>query len=127
MSDIAFDASALLALMRGEPGADIIASYLGRAVISSVNVAEVYGRLLRDAFRPDEFRGLIDALDVQVRAFTEEHAYLAGRMEPATRTLGLSLGDRACLALALDLGIPALSGDRQWTQANVGVVIELFR
>jgi PIN domain nuclease of toxin-antitoxin system len=127
VSDIAFDASALIAIMRGEPGADVVASYLGRAVISTVNIAEVYGRLLREAFRPDEFRRLIEALDVDIVGFTTEHTYLAGRMEPATRALGLSLGDRACLALALELGIPALSGDRRWTQANVGVKIELFR
>ncbi len=127
MSDIVFDASALLALIRGEPGADIVASHLGRAAMSSVNVAEVYGRLLREAFRPEEFRRDIEAIDFKLHSFDAEQAFLAGRLEPATRPLGLSLGDRACLALALSLGVPALSGDRRWAGAEVGVEINLFR
>jgi len=127
VSDIVFDASALLALIRGEPGADIVASHLGRAAMSSVNVAEVYGRLLREAFRPEEFRRDIEAIDFKLHSFDAEQAFLAGRLEPATRPLGLSLGDRACLALALSLGVPALSGDRRWAGAEVGVEINLFR
>ena len=127
MSDIVFDASALLALIRGEPGADIVASHLGRAAMSSVNVAEVYGRLLREAFRPEEFRRDIEAIDFKLHSFDAEQAFLAGRLEPATRPLGLSLGDRACLALALSLGVPALSGDRRWAGAKVSVEINLFR
>ena len=127
MSDIVFDASALLALIRGEPGADIVASHLGRAAMSSVNVAEVYGRLLREGFRPEEFRRDIEAIDFKLHSFDAEQAFLAGRLEPATRPLGLSLGDRACLALALSLGVPALSGDRRWAGAEVGVEINLFR
>ena len=127
MSDIVFDASALLALIRGEPGADIVASHLGRAAMSSVNVAEVYGRLLREAFRPEEFRRDIEAIGFKLHSFDAEQAFLAGRFEPATRPLGLSLGDRACLALALSLGVPALSGDRRWAGTKVGVEINLFR
>ena len=127
MSDIVFDASALLALIRGEPGADVVASHLGRAAMSSVNVAEVYGRLLREAFRPEEFRRDIEAIDFKLHSFDAEQAFLAGRFEPATRPLGLSLGDRACLALALSLGVPALSGDRRWAGTKVGVEINLFR
>jgi ribonuclease VapC len=127
VSDFVFDASALLALIRGEPGADIVASHLGRAAMSSVNVAEVYGRLLREAFRPEEFRRDIEAIDFKLHSFDAEQAFLAGRFEPATRPLGLSLGDRACLALALSLGVPALSGDRRWAGAKVGVEINLFR
>ena len=127
MSDIVFDASALLALIRGEPGADIVASHLGRAAMSSVNVAEVFGRQLREAFRPDEFRRDIEAIDFKLHSFDAEQAFLAGRLEPATRPLGLSLGDRACLGLALSLGVPALSGDRRWAGAKVGVEINLFR
>jgi ribonuclease VapC len=127
VSDIVFDASALLALIRGEPGADIVASHLGRAAMSSVNVAEVYGRLLREAFRPEEFRRDIEAIDFKLHSFDAEQAFLAGRFEPATGPLGLSLGDRACLALALSLGVPALSGDRRWAGIKVGVEINLFR
>jgi PIN domain nuclease of toxin-antitoxin system len=122
-----FDSSALVALVRREQGADAIAGYLGRAAISSVNLAEAYGRLLREAFRPDELRQDLVALELAVHSFDAEQAYLAGRMEPGTRPLGLSLGDRACLALAITLGLPALTGDRQWRKANVGAQVQVFR
>jgi len=125
--EVVFDASALLALMRGEPGADVVAGHLGRAAMSSVNIAEVYGRLLRETYLPDDFRRDIEALDFESHDFTAEQAFLAGRMEPATRPLGLSLGDRACLALALYLGVPALSGDRRWEKAAVGAKMRFFR
>jgi PIN domain nuclease of toxin-antitoxin system len=127
VNEIVFDSSALVALIHGEPGADKVASHLGRAAISVVNLAETYGRLLRGAYHPDQLRQDISALELDLRVFDAEQAYAVGRLEPATRRLGLSLGDRACLALALALKLPALTGDRQWLKANVGVEIKLFR
>lgn len=127
MSEVVLDASALLALIRRERGADAVASHLGDAAVSAVNIAETYGRLLRDAFRPDELRRDIEALGLDVRSFDPEQAFIAGEIEPATRPLGLSLGDRACLALAKSLGLPVLTGDRQWLEAKVGVDVRLFR
>ena len=127
MSKVVVDASALLALVRAEPGAEFVASYMGRAAISSVNLAETYGRLLREAFRPDEFRHDLESLPLEIHAFDTDQAFAAGRMEPATRPFGLALGDRACLALAQTLGVPALTADRQWMRVNVGVDVKLVR
>lgn len=127
MSNIVLDASAVVALLRGETGSEAVAVHLGDAAASTVNIAEAYGRLLREALPPEGVRKDIDELGLDVHSFDSVQAYLAGRMEPETRPLGLSLGDRACLALALDLGLPVLTGDRQWLKASVGVDIRLFR
>ncbi len=127
MSEIVIDASALLALVRAEPGAEVVASYMGRAAISSVNLAETYGRLLREAFRPDEFRRDLEALNFEIHSFDTDQAFAAGRMEPATRPFGLALGDRACLALAQTLGVPAMTADRQWMKVDIGVEVKLIR
>lgn len=127
MSEIVLDASALLALIRGERGAEAVVPHLGEAAVSAVNLAETYGRLLREAFRPEELRRDLDALGLDVRAFDGEQALVAGRIEPQTRRFGLSLGDRACLALASVLGRPALTADRDWTKVDLGIDIRLIR
>jgi PIN domain nuclease of toxin-antitoxin system len=127
VSEIVLDASALLALVRGEPGAEVVASYLGRAAVSSVNLSETYGRLLREAFRPHEFRRDLEALNFEIHSFDANQAFAAGRMESATRPFGLGLGDRACLALAQNLGLPAMTADRQWMKVDVGVEVKLIR
>jgi PIN domain nuclease of toxin-antitoxin system len=127
VSEVVLDSSALIAVIHGEVGADAVTPLLTRAAISAVNLAETYGKLLREAFHPDELRQDIAALALDVRPFDAEQAFIAGRMEPETKALGLSLGDRACLALALRLKLPVLTADRQWTKANLGVDVRLFR
>ena len=127
MIEVVLDASALLALIQGEEGADAVAPYLGRAAISTVNLAEAYGRLLRETFRPDEIRRDLEALDLELHPFSTEQAFAAGKMEPATRSLGLALGDRACLALGLNLRLPVLTTDPQWRKADVGAEVRLIR
>ena len=127
MIEVVLDASALLALIQGEEGAGAVAPYLGRAAISTVNLAEAYGRLLRETFRPDEIRRDLEALDLELHPFSTEQAFAAGKMEPATRPLGLALGDRACLALGLNLRLPVLTTDRQWRKADVGAEVRLIR
>ena len=127
MSDVVLDASALVALLRGEPGADIVAARLGGAAISAANLAEAHGRILREVFDPDGLHRDIMAFGLDIRPFDTEQAFIAGALEPATRPLGLALGDRACLALARSLGRPALTADRQWLEADLGIPIELIR
>src|SRR5207253_1739469 len=112
---------------QGEEGSAAVAPYLGRAAISTVNLAEAYGRLLRDTFRPDEIQRDFEALELDLHPFSTEQAFAAGKMEPATRSLGLALGDRACLALALTLRLPVMTTDRQWRKADVGVEVRLIR
>jgi ribonuclease VapC len=115
--------------MRHEPGATVVARHLGRSAISTANLAEAYGRLLREISRPDpdEVRRDIEALKLIIHPFNVEQAFFAGLLEPATRKLGLSPGDRACLALAKQLQVRVLTTDRLWAKLDLGIRIEVIR
>lgn len=110
------DASALLALLQDEPGADIVASHLPGCVMSAVNLSEVVAKLAERGVPPAELRAALDGLDIDVRPFDVEAAYEAGELRRSTRDAGLSSGDRACLAVAVRLGVPALTADRAWAR-----------
>jgi ribonuclease VapC len=127
------DASALLAYLQGEPGGDAVREILPAGTnISVVNYAEVLSRLSDGGEEPEvadrrlREQGLIGAL-VGLFPLTAEDAVVIARLRSATRSLGLSLGDRACLATGLRLGLPVLTADRQWAAADVGVDIRLIR
>ncbi len=127
MSSVVFDASALVALFRREAGADHVAQHLGDVAMSATNIAETYGRLLREAYRPDELRRDIEELGIDIHSLDAEQAFRVGEMEKETRQLGLSLGDRACLVLARMLGVPALTADREWRNLDLGIAIVVIR
>lgn len=114
------DASALLAHLRDEPGADVVVEAIASgAVISTVNLAEVFSRAADRGDDPAKLAaeltqsGLLDGA-ITVEPFTAADAIDAGRLRPLTRDAGLSLGDRACLALARRLDAPALTADTDW-------------
>ena len=121
------DASALLALMRAERGRERVAAVIEDAVIGAVNLAEVTSKFVRERIALATVQGWIEALKLDIRPFDEELAYAAGALLPATQGQGLSLGDRACLALARRLGAIALTTDRAWSRVDVGVAIEVIR
>ena len=124
-----FDASAALAVVFAEPGAERAERLLddGEAVISSVNHAEVVARLLERGMREAEADAVCDALRLQVLPFTAAQARASGRLRPATRALGLSLGDRCCLALAQEhRGVQVVTADRLWKDLK-GFKITLIR
>jgi PIN domain nuclease of toxin-antitoxin system len=114
VSEAVLDASALLALLNGEPGSETVAAIMSQAVISSVNLSEVVAKLADHGMGEKDLRGLIDGLGLTVVAFDEAQAYAAGLMRPDTRRAGLSFGDRACLALARLRRAPAYTTDRSW-------------
>lgn len=124
---IALDASALLAFLFGEEGGERVAPVIERACLSSVNLSEVLGRFARDGHDPNLVARRIASTPIELVAFGAPDAALAAQLLPATRSLGLSLGDRACLALALARGIPAMTADRDWLQLEIGVPIESVR
>lgn len=95
--------------------------------MSAVNVAEVVSKLADTGMNAAEARSLIDTLGLEVASFDEELAHATGMLRPSTRRKGLSLGDRACLALAKQLALPALTADRGWTELDVSVEIKLIR
>lgn len=124
---VVLDASALLALIRQEPGHERVASALGDAAMSTVNVSEVLAKIARDGDDPAAWAGWMNRLDLRWVSFDREQALLTAMLVRPARSLGLSLGDRACLALARQLRCPALTADRAWLKLDAGVVIELIR
>jgi PIN domain nuclease of toxin-antitoxin system len=121
------DASALLALLNDEPGADVVAEALPEGVISAVNLSEVVAKLC-DAGMPEKaIHHALQPLGIEIVPFDEEQAYQAGLLRTSTQDFGISLGDRACLSLAKKLGIDALTADRAWTELSIGTTIKVIR
>lgn len=129
MTAAVLDASALLALILGEPGGEKVRGVLTDCAMTTVNLGEVVGHFARIGSPEAEIRLMLDPLPFVRVALDEELAFVAGLMLPATRRAGLSFGDRACLALANKLGVRALTADHAWRCIGraVGVEIELIR
>lgn len=133
MSRPVLDASALLAYLRDEPGADIVAEAVaGGARLSMVNLAEVLTIAADRGADPRELmtrltrQGLLGGA-VAIEDLTVDDAVEIARLRPLTRETGLSLGDRACLALARRLRAPVLTADRAWLDLELGVTLESIR
>lgn len=121
------DASAILALLNDETGALLVQELLPGAVISTVNLAEVVTRLIAAGMPEPVIHDTLTLLGLEAVPFDEAQAYQAGFFSAQTRPLGLSLGDRACLALARAANAPALTADQAWTLLDLGVEIHLLR
>jgi len=127
MAKTVLDASALLAFLNGEPGAETVSSVLGDAMISAVNFAEAVSKLaLRGSQIQEALSELTDA-EVEVVDFDRKLAEATGLLAVFTRKRGLSLGDRACLALARREKTTALTADRAWDNIDLGIDIQFIR
>lgn len=118
MSDVVLDSSAVLALLANEPGAHVVEATLPGALLSTVNLAEIVAKLCERGMPAEEATSLIDSIGVEVAAFDAEQATRSGELRVSTRSAGLSLGDRACLALAQVRGLPVLTADSAWAQLD---------
>ena len=128
MSRIVLDASALLAVLNREPGAEkITPRLLSGATSSSVNLAEVQSKLVSRGIKPDEAWEATISPIREASAFTDDQAKIAGSLIAQTSAFGLSLGDRACLALGIALKAPVYTADRSWRNLKLGVRIHLVR
>ncbi len=127
MPEVVIDASALLALLNAEPGADIVADALPGGVISTVNLSEAVAKLCDAGMTEKEICKAPQPLGLDIVPFDEEQAYQAGLLRTATQDMGVSLGDRACLSLAKMLGVVALTADRAWAGLSVGASIKVIR
>jgi ribonuclease VapC len=125
------DASAVLAFLQGEPGADVVLQALesGSCVVSAANHAEIISKSLDHGLTLSTLQGLFDELDYSVVDITVADGVAAGAMRAKTRHLGLSLGDRLCLALGQRLGAKVLTADRPWLKVAkaLGVSIQCIR
>ena len=130
MNRIVLDASALLAVLHDEPGAEIFnrqLDLLENAVVSAVNVAEAHGKLVALGIAADDAWEAVIAPAHEIVVFDAQQARIVGGLQRQTRTIGLSLGDRACLALGIVLKAPVYTADRAWKGLRLGMPIHVIR
>ena len=126
---VVLDASAVLALLFDEPGAAKVRERIHGGLLGTTNLAEITAKLTDKGVPSEEAARAVTLLGVEVVPFTEAHAHASTLMRPMTRAAGLSLGDRACLALAITRDLPALTAERRWPEIAeaVGVRVEVIR
>jgi PIN domain nuclease of toxin-antitoxin system len=127
VSEIVLDASALMAVLRDEPGAAAVEAVLDEAAISAVNLSEVQAKLVERGTPAEIAWSWLVDLDLAVVDFDTPQARVAGDLRPLTRARGLLLADRACLGLAQVLGLPAMTADRAWARLEIGIEIRTIR
>lgn len=129
MTKTVLDASALLAWIEAKSGAERVQEALesGAAMMSAVNWAEVLAKLVDRGVSTEDRRRIRASLDIEIRPFDENAAFVAGSLRQQTRRHGLSTGDRACLALALAEAVPALTADRTWENVDAAIEVEVIR
>lgn len=133
MTDYVVDTSSVLAAVFGEPGADMIDTLMAEAdarlLISSVNMVEVVSKLVDRGMPPETIQQVLLPLGLEEIAFDSSQTAFAAGLRTATRSHGLSLGDRCCLALAKARGLAVLTADRQWSEVAeaIGVTVVITR
>lgn len=125
--DIVADASAILAALKSEPFSNVDPRRLVGSTISAVNVCEVLSKLHDDGLNDAQADAAISIMDLRVVPFDGPQARIAARLRSMTRHAGLSLGDRACLALGDILGCAVVTADRVWASLDVGIEILVIR
>lgn len=122
------DASAILALVFEEPGREKVADLLNQpTVLSAVNLAEVHTKLVERGTGPEQAWSAVIGLGIEMSPFTEGQARITGELIASTRPYGLSLGDRACLALAIERKAKVYTTDRNWKSLGLGIEVEVIR
>lgn len=123
------DASAVLAYLQDEMGSEKVEWVLsaGRGVMSAVNFAEVVGKLLETGMPESSLKVVMENLELQIESLDDQQAWKTGLLRMSTRELGLSLGDRACLALAHFKKLPVMTADKQWDKLTIDLDIIQLR
>ncbi len=130
MNKVILDASALLALINNETGAEIVEPLVGSIIMSSVNITEVAAKVyeLLDNDNEEQCKLSIEPFVHNIVEFDKTQCYLAAILKKQTRHIGLSLGDRACLATAIQLGLPIYTADKAWAKLTIpNLKIHLIR
>lgn len=129
MTQVVLDASAILALLKGERGASKVAGVIADASVCAINQAEVISHFVHLGAPLDDVRAMLGALPYTVVAADDLLAWEAGSLRAVTASAGLSLGDRFCLALTKRLGVAAYTADKVWRDiaGEVGVKVVVIR
>lgn len=126
-AEAVLDASAVLAFLQREPGAELVQQIMPRALLCTINVAEIVTKLIDRGLEAATVFEIVVGLPYRIVDFDTGLALDAGQLWQQTRSIGLSLGDRACLALAAREGLPAWTTDQAWTRGNLGIDVRLIR
>jgi PIN domain nuclease of toxin-antitoxin system len=121
------DSSAILAVFFNEPGAEIVLPIVQGALLSTINLAEVHARMLERGSQTQQAWNWISTLQCDICFFSDTQARMAAELRLITRPFGLSLGDRACLALAMERRATVYTTDRVWKQLDLGIEVEVIR
>ena len=128
MSSVVFDTSAVIALLRNEPGAAVVARHVGQAAMSAVNLQELVKALLLRGLAMPIIEEMVHELRLDLHAHDRHAAFAAAQLTEATRQHGSGLGDRTCRVLAIKLGLPVLTTDRAWAKLSLpGFAVEIVR
>ncbi|MGQ0484148.1 MAG: type II toxin-antitoxin system VapC family toxin [Hyphomicrobiales bacterium] len=127
MADIVLDASAILALLRNEPGSEAVAAVIAGGLVSTVNLSEVVAKLVERGSSAADAVDIVDGLPFETADFDSNLAFATGLMWMRGKKQGLSLGDRACLALAEHHRLPVVTADRNWRDLDVAIEIRILR
>lgn len=119
MTSVVLDASALLAVVNAEPGADIVRSALSDAIISAVNYSEVLKKAIEREVALGPFRALVQAASVEIIPFDTLLAEACAALYPQAKAHGLSFADRACIALGIQRGATILTADGKWKRLSL--------
>jgi PIN domain nuclease of toxin-antitoxin system len=126
-SPIVLDSSAILAVFLNEPGGNILLPLLDGALLSTVNLAEAHMRMIDVGASAEHAWCRLQCVHCEICFFSDTQARIAAELQSITRPFGLSLGDRACLALAIDRKATVYTTDRVWKQLDLGIEIEVIR
>lgn len=128
MRGYVLDASAVLAVLNEEPGSDAVIQFIATgAVVSTVNLSEIVTKLSERGMPEEIIHETLDSLSIIVYDFDRAIAYKAGLLRLSTKQWGLSLGDRACLASAQHLKLPAVTADKVWGNLSLPIDIQIIR
>jgi len=121
------DSSAVLALLQNEAGSAMVRDLIYGALVSAVNLTEIHAKMIGSGFpAPISWKRIV-AFQCDVCSYTEDHARVAAELIQITKPFGLSLGGRACLALAIERKATVYTTDKIWKQIPLGIVVEVIR
>lgn len=127
MAEAVLDASVILAAIKREPGSELVAGLIPVSAMGAVNAAEVISKLVEWGYAPDDARAELAATGLDIIDADSDLAFHAGALRGPTRPLGLSLGDRFCLALGMRLQLPVYTAERRWLALSPSMDIRLIR